>query len=78
MVILTLGKNSIPGFVVDQEHYAQTVCERLRSEFGFSFIYGQDELIEGFDISFLFEGAGIPLKTADLIISKIKTAFIAH
>lgn len=78
MIILTLGKKSFPAFVVDQEEYVKDFCTKLTSDFGYICSYQRDSSITGFNVNFRMENARLSLKTADKILNRMKSAFIAQ
>lgn len=78
MIVLTLGKNSFPVFVKNQEEYVKEFCNKLTSDFGYICSYQRDNSISGFNVNFRMENARLSLKTADKIFNRIKSAFIAQ
>lgn len=76
MIVITLGKNAVPGQVEDQVKYLEKFRTDFKAEFGYPVIYDTDNKLEGIKISFRFKGMnGIPLMIADKVLSRIKSAF---
>lgn len=76
MITITLGKNSVPGYVENLDEYLEKFRADFKAEFGYPVMYTTDDKIEGIKIGFRFEGMkGIPLMIADKVLKKIRLAF---
>lgn len=76
MIVITLGKNAVPGQLEDQAKYLQKFMTDFKAEFGYPVMYDTDNKLDGIKISFRFKGMnGIPLKIADKVLNRIRSAF---
>lgn len=74
MIVITIGKNALLG-IKDEDKYLQDFRSAFKAEYGFPIMYVNDNSFEGIKISFRFKDRGVPLKQADKILNKIKSAF---
>lgn len=74
MIVITLGRNALPTGVI-QDKYLEDFRAAFKAEYDYPIMYTDDQSFEGIKIGFRFTNRGIPLKIADKVLNRIKSAF---